>query len=609
MSSEDDKKDGGSFGSFKDLFKSMGGEPSDEAHEDEKPEDEPVDDDAAEDELDDEVLGYVGNVRKIMFGEGSFGPMTHGPPPYQDVESEEMELLASFRVRTVFPEAVLEEMAQLPSDPPPSDYEGVEWREDLRQERIFTIDGVDARDYDDAICIHRLDDGGYELSVHIADVSHYVVPGTALDREATARATSVYVADQVIPMLPEQLSNQLCSLVPDRERLAFSVIMTFDASGKRTAFYLTKSVIKSIRRCNYRQVQMLFDGVKNEETALIEDLRPDLEAFAEWTRKQQADRDRRGSLRMQSGERKYRFDKNHEVVGIYESDTYFSQTLIEETALAANQAVGDFFKFKGLPTIYRVHPEKDPEEIEKISTSLAKFGIRVPKKDRLSGRDIGAMIRFARKLPNAEAMIGRIMGLVERASYEVQAHDDQAGHWGLATEHYLHFTSPIRRYPDLVVHRMLFDVLQRGDEARAEISNWDHLQALVDVAGHASSQADLASMVEMAVEDLKLCQYMEPRVGEAFEAVIIRVSRGGLELRLKDDFVVGFLPARSIGNRSEQEGPVLKIISRQGTKVFREGDRISVVVAEVDFIRLKVLFELEEKKKAPKTGKKKKKKD
>ncbi|MFT7619916.1 MAG: ribonuclease R [Planctomycetota bacterium] len=595
---------GNDFSNFADLLGNFGGGDDDE-------------DDVVEAVGGDEAVApdeevdpgdYLGGARAIIDARpDGFGPMAHGPKRYEDVESEEMELISSFRVRTIFPADVLAETDILPNDPPAADYEGVEYRQDLRKERIFTIDGSDAKDFDDAICIREVE-GGVEVSVHIADVSHYVCPGTALNAEALARATSVYVADQVVPMLPEKLSNGLCSLVPGRDRLVFSVFMTFDAKGKRTGYYLAKSVINSFRRCTYKQVQELLDDVDNEDTQKIADLKPDLELFQTWTKQQQTIRDRKGSLRMQSKERKFKFDAQGDVEKIYFADNYFSQTLIEETALAANQAVGDFFKANGLPTIYRVHPEKDPEEVAEVIEMLEKFNVRVPKKERLTGRDIGAMVRYARRLANADTMIPRIMGLLERAVYEVQTEEDEAEHFGLAREHYLHFTSPIRRYPDLIVHRMLFEVLSRGEAAGADLKNPDKISDLFDVASHSSTQAEVASMVEIAVDDLKICQFMDPRIGEVHMAKVGRVNRGGFEIDLQELSVKGYLSARSIGRVLKQDGPTITIQARGGTKVFREGDQVEVEVQDVDFRRLQVFFALAEKKKAKSNHKKKKKK-
>ncbi|MEM9379841.1 MAG: RNB domain-containing ribonuclease [Planctomycetota bacterium] len=519
----------------------------------------------------------------------AFGPMGHGPACYADVESEEMELVRSFRLRTVFPEDVLAELGGLPDDPRDEDLDG---RLDLRGETIFTIDGADAKDYDDAIGIRPRDGGGHHVSVHIADVSHYVRPGTALDDEALSRGTSVYLPDQVIPMLPEELSNGLCSLVPHRDRLAYSVFMEFDANGERVSSSVSKSVIRSVHRNDYRIVQELLDGRDTDETREIEFLREPLEQFSEWTRVQQKIRDAKGSLRIQSREKKFVFDDDHEVSAIVDAPRYFSQTLIEETALAANQAVGDLFRRKGLPTIYRVHPEKDPEEIERVSAVLAKHGIRVPTKDRLTGRDIGRMIRLARRKANAEALVQRIMGLVERAVYEVKDHEDVATHFGLARRAYLHFTSPIRRYPDLVVHRWLHAVETREEEASEELGSLALVDELNDTAAHCSVQAEAASMAEIAVKDLKVCQFMEPRIDETFEAKVQRVSRGGLEVEIGELNVTGFVPARSIGDRPKVDGPTLKVSVGKRVLSFTEGYAVAIRVKDVDFLRLQVLFEI-----------------
>lgn len=519
----------------------------------------------------------------------AFAPMEHGPACYRDTESEEMQLVRSFRLRTVFPDDVLEEVDSIPEDPGPEDIAG---RLDLRGEVIFTIDGADAKDYDDAIGIRPREGGGYHVSVHIADVSHYVTPGTRLDDEALARGTSVYLPDQVIPMLPEKLSNGLCSLVPGRDRLAYSVFMEFDEAGQRQSYSVAKSVIRSVHRGDYRIVQDVLDGRDTEETQATAFLRTPLEQFADWTRTQQRIRDAKGSLRIGSREKKFVFDENHEVEAIVDAPRYFSQTLIEETALAANQAVGDLFVKKKLPTIYRVHPEKDQDEIERVSAMLAKFGIRVPNKDRLTGRDVGRMIRLARRKPNAEALVQRIMGLVERAVYEVKDHEDVATHFGLARKAYLHFTSPIRRYPDLIVHRWLLQVETELEGATDQLSTLAMQDELNDTASHASFQSEVAGMAEIAVKDLKVCQFMEPRIDEVFDAKVRRVSRGGLEVDIGELNVSGFVPARSIGDRPRVDGATLKLFVGKRVLSFTEGYGVRVVVKDVDFLRLQVLFEL-----------------
>jgi len=521
----------------------------------------------------------------------AFAAMEHGPIPYHDADSEEMQLLASFRVRTVFPKDVLRQVAELPRDPDPAEYAG---RWDLRSMCIYTVDGADAKDYDDAISIDERADGSSEVGVHIADVSHYVRPGTALDDEALARGTSVYLADQVVPMLPEGLSNHLCSLVGERDRFAFSVFMEFDAKGTRTSYRVGKSVIRSVRRNTYKDVQELLEG---QDSSAIQEMKsrglePSLRAFQRWTVRQQGIRDAKGSLRMASIEKKFVFDDQHEVVKIVDAPRYFSMTLIEETALAANQAVGDFFRERGLPTIYRVHPEKDAEEIEQVAKSLEQHGIRVPKKDRLTGRDIARLITLARKKANAEALIQRIMGLIERAVYEVHDDKDVATHFGLVRQAYLHFTSPIRRYPDLMVHRWLHEVLSSAEEASKQLKTEDYLADLNDIASHCSMQADISEMVETAVDDLKICQYLEPHIGKKLNASVLRVSPPGIEVKLLDFNTTGFLPSRTIGDKVEMKGPTIQIRAAKRLFSFTEGHPIAVKIKDVDFLKLQVLLEL-----------------
>lgn len=586
MSADEPKR----FKSFKDLMRERGG----------APEPEPVpegrgwtlesgDAEQSAEKLEGLMESDVAPRARVDARPEGFGPMEHGPSCYRDVESDEMELLASFRVRTVFPADVRREVGALPEDPAERDFAD---RVDLREHTIFTIDGEDARDYDDAIEITGLGGGDVEVGVHIADVSHYVRPGTALDAEALARATSVYLADQVVPMLPEELSNRLCSLVPHRPRLAYSVVMRFDAQGRRTDARVHKSVIRSVQRNTYRAVQELLDGKDTPDARAIAHLAEPLRLFQRWTVQQQKLRDARGSMRMQSVERKFVFDDRHEVVGVVDAPRYFSQTLIEETALAANQAVGDLFRARGLPTIYRVHPEKDPEEIEQVAAMLEEHGLRVPTKERLTGRDVARLIQAARRKPNAEALIQRIMGLVERAVYEVRDHEDVATHFGLAREAYLHFTSPIRRYPDLIVHRWLWAIESRGTEAEAELKTELFLEDLNEIAQHASMRAQVAEMAERAIGDLKVCQYMEPRIGEKLAATVLRVMPPGMEVRLNEYNVTGFLPTRAIGERGEVKGPTLTIKSGRQVRSFTEGYPIAVRLKDVDFLRLQLLLEL-----------------
>jgi len=586
----------GQFNSFRDLMKARGGDDVPPAESEEKKakdkgwtlEDEYGD----QVEVDDKALAELpdpdfGARARIGDRPRADRPMEEGAACYGDEDSDELELLRSFRVRTVFPKDVKDFCGALSSDPTEEDKQG---RLDLRSEQIYTIDGADARDYDDAISYAELEDGRVKIGVHIADVGHYVQEGTVLDNEALARGTSVYLPDQVVPMLPEAISNGLCSLVGGRDRLAYSVFMVFDAKGERESYSMAKSVICSVRRCTYTEVQDLLDGKPVEDS--LEALRSSIEGFAAWTRIQQQLRDSKGSLRIDSREKKFLFDDKGEVERIVDVKKIFANTLIEETALAANQAVGDFFFERGLPTIYRVHPEKDPEEIEAVAKMLLDHGIRVPEKEHLTGRDVGRLIRQARRRPNAEALIGRIMGLVERAVYEVKDHEDIAKHFGLARKSYLHFTSPIRRYPDLIVHRWLHAVQAGSEEVRDELKADEMVADLKVTAGHASAQSEMAEMAETGIKDLKVCQFMEPHMDKKLDAKVVRVSRGGLEIHLTEFNVGGFMPARSLGGRIQLKGSTLTVMAGKRSLSFTEGYAISVRIKDVDFIRLQIVLEL-----------------
>ena len=538
-----------------------------------------------------------GIARRIDSRPAASGIMAEGPSCYRDEDSDEIRVLRSLRVRTQFPQDVLDEVGALPNDPVAADFEG---RLDLRGELIFTIDGKDAKDYDDAISMEPLEGGNVRLGVHIADVGHYVREGTKLDDEALARATSIYLPDQVIPMLPEKLSNHLCSLVPRRDRLAYSVIMDFSPEGKRLATVIRKSVINSKHRCTYQQVQELLDGEDNEDTRRIEPLRETLENLKTWTRKQQQIQTQRESLRMQSVEKKFQFNEAGEVIAIVDAPNYFSQGLIEQTALAANQAIGDRFRERGLPTIYRVHPEKDPDEVAEIVESLQKAKIKVPGKHRLTGRDISMMIRSARTKQNSDALIARIMGLVESAEYEVGDREHIVAHFGLATESYLHFTSPIRRYSDLIVHRWLHAV--EGDDSEAaekELRDEEMVGELKDTANQCSFQQNLAIQTERDIKDLKVCQYMDNHKDEVHEGKILRVSRYGLDVHLSQLNVRVFLPSRTMEGRPTVQDDTLTIASRRGTLSFSEGSTIRVQVDDIDWEKLQVNIKLAEGRKRP----------
>jgi ribonuclease R len=518
----------------------------------------------------------------------AFGEMQHGPAAYRDAESEELSVLWGFRVRTSWPRDVQDELGSLSAEDVPA-------REDLRALPICTIDGADAKDFDDAISFRTLEGGRCELGVHIADVSAWVRPGSALDAEALARATSIYLPEHVVPMLPERLSNELCSLVPHEDRLCFSVFCTFDARGQRLESRFTRSIIHSKARLTYAEVQRFFDVRKTAERERLipSELHAPLDGLRRWTEQQQRLRDARGSLRIQSEERRIVFDREGRPSHYAKDPRYFAHALIEETALAANQAVGSFLRSAGVPSLYRHHPEKDPDEVAAIAQQLAEHDIHVPDPAHLTGRDIGALVRIARSRPNADALIPRIMGLLERAEYRAFASDDEARHFGLARRSYLHFTSPIRRYPDLVTHRLLAHALDRqagsGGQAGSGPERQQSPDELCEIASHCTLRSSLAEQAERAIEDLLVCEMLQPQIGKRLRARILRVSRYGLELRLDANGADIHIPIRELGRIHSLEGPTLRTLRGNALRSFVEGQRLDVTVQAVDFRRLQVL--------------------
>ena len=523
--------------------------------------------------------------RRIDTRPYAFGAMPTGPDTYRDPESDELSLLWSFRMRTSWPDDVLQELENLE----PS---GDDDRVDLTALPTCTIDGPRARDFDDAVSSRPLPGGEHELGVHIADVSAFVRAGTALDDEALARATSVYLEDQVVPMLPELLSNDLCSLRPHELRRCFSVICVFDAEGHRRSARFARSWIRSRARLEYGEVQSFLDARAPAGTASVpSELFETLRGLARFTQQQQRLRDARGSLRMQSEERVFTFGAEGRPLEVRTEPRYFAHALVEECALAANQAVGDELRRAGVPGLYRHHPQKDPEEIRAIARHLEEHGLTIHDPERVTGREIGELVRLARRRPNAESLIARIMGLVETAEYRGFARDEEARHFGLARRSYLHFTSPIRRYPDLVVHRWLARVLaaERAGERTSFAAG--EFAELCEIAAHCSLRSRLADQAERAIFDLFGCEVLQAHVGAERQVRILRVSPYGLDVRTSHEGVDAHVPIRVLGRRQSIEGPTLLVHSGGRLRRFTEGQTLRARILAVDFQALQAFLE------------------
>jgi ribonuclease R len=490
-----------------------------------------------------------------------------------------LSIVRKYDLPTSFPEAVEQQAADIPAQIAP---EEIERREDFRQLFTFTIDPDDAKDFDDALSYRVLDGGLFEVYIHIADVSHYVTPGSALDVEARARGNSVYLVDRVIPMLPEKLSNGLCSLQPNVDRLAKTAIVTLDSRGEITGFRFAQGIIHSQKRFSYQEAFALLQ--QPPSTDLGRDLHT-LNAMAQTLRRR---RFARGALDLEMGEIKVRLDANGTPVRLEKMENDLSHQLIEEFMLLANEVVALELKRRGRPGLYRIHENPDPTRLQEFRVQAKAMGF--PCGDLTKKGEIQKLLESSRGKPGEDAIKIGLLKSLKRAVYSPKP----LGHFGLSKINYTHFTSPIRRYSDLVVHRILFE----RDRAAA---SYDELARL---ALHLSTTERTASEAEQESVKLKKLEYFEQQARSrdraTFSALILEVREKGLLVQLPEFQVQGLIPTGSgdfIFNAQR-----LELLDRKTKKTFRAGLTISVEVAAVDLARNQIDFRLAQSGMAPRPG-------
>ncbi|MFH0792997.1 MAG: ribonuclease R [bacterium] len=485
-------------------------------------------------------------------------------------------ILRDFGVVPEFPEEVLQAATKLPHRPQPQDFEG---RKDFRSLVTFTIDPLTAKDFDDALSVEPLGNGLIRLGVHIADVSHYVLEGSPLDLEARDRATSIYPVDRVVPMLPESLSAQLCSLRPNEDRLTMSAIMDVDRSGTVRRAELSNSIIHSKHRLTYEEVQAVLDRSDPAIVKRYEALRPSLELLTELRKTLTDMRLRRGALDLDMPETEVIFDEKGEVEDVLRKPRLTSHQIVEECMLLANETVATWLTKQKSPLIYRVHDEPNPERVMALSPVLAIFGIRLRARQGISSQQLQQALNKASNHP-AEFVLKRlILRSLMRAEYRAE----NEGHFGLGSECYCHFTSPIRRYPDLVVHRVLKETLaspgqtltkNRRDKLAEVLPQWSRLS---------SERERRAQEIEWDATDVKGMKFMERHVGDDFTGVIAGVMRHGFFVELEKFPVEGFVAVRNLEDdyyAINELGTALK--GRRKGKIYGLGDRVVVQVEKVD---------------------------
>lgn len=493
-------------------------------------------------------------------------------------------LLYAKDIRTRFPDKVRDEAKKFEgAEVSEKDCEG---RMDLRALPIFTIDSAETKDIDDAISLTRTSDGGFELGVHIADVSNYVRPGTELDNEAFSRATSVYYADQVVPMLPKALSNGICSLNENELRLAFSCLMRLDKEGNLTDYRFVKSIIRSRVKGVYSEINALLAGTADAEIkAKYADVIDQLPAMKELYGHRARLRRERGCMDIESGEVKLILDENGRCIDVKKRTSGESESMIEEFMLLANQCAAHFARVKQIPFVYRVHEEPNAEKLERLHALLQACGINDHfAKDVPTPKELSAILEGVRGTPYEQIINTGMLRCMSKALYE----EKPKGHYGLVLKDYAHFTSPIRRYPDLAIHRIMTDML-KGTEKETMILRY------TDFAERASKQSSerevIAMQIERKAEDCYKAEYARRHLGECYEGTISGVTQRGLFIEL-DNGVEGFVPASSLTPSGTSLTEGVRLTDPASGKTWSLGDRMMITIVRADVNLGKIDFEV-----------------
>ena len=494
-----------------------------------------------------------------------------------------LSIIKGFDLPVEFPERVLNQAQRVAKDVSDADREG---RKDLRDVQMVTIDGEDAKDLDDAVSLEKKD-GNYYLGVHIADVTNYVQENSALDREALERGTSVYLVDRVIPMLPHTLSNGICSLNMGEDRLALSCLMTLDEKGTVTGYEIAETVINVDQRMSYTDVNKILEG-DPETINRYESLVPMFRLMKELADIVREKRKKRGSIDFDFPESKIILDRDGKPLSIKPYERNAATKIIEDFMLLANETVAQHFYWLEAPFVYRTHDNPDPEKVMKLATFINNFGyfIKVKSGDNeIHPKEIQKLLGKIEGTPQ-EALISRLtLRSMKKAQYTV----DCTGHFGLACQYYCHFTSPIRRYPDLQIHRIIKEQL-RGRLLEKRIEHYQEI--LPQVAKHSSEMERRADEAERETEKLKKVQYMEDKIGQIFDGVISGITAWGIYVELPDTVEGMIHVSRLAGDYYYYSEESYEMIGRDTGRCFKLGQRIRIMVDGVDYLQKSIDFVL-----------------
>jgi len=512
--------------------------------------------------------------------------ITRYPEPERNAEGQVVEILGdadekgvdalsvlrAYKIPVEFPDEVINEAKSIPQQLTEADYKG---RRDLRNLTMVTIDGEDARDLDDAVSLEITENGNYLLGVHIADVSHYVKENSPLDREALKRGTSVYFPDMVIPMLPKELSNGICSLNPQVDRLAFSVFMEIDSLGRVINHEIVESVINVNERMTYTNVYKILEEHDPELIERYKPLVPMFEKMKELALILRKRRGLRGAIDFDFEEAKIVLDENGKPIKIGKYEITIANKIIEEFMLLCNETVSEHFYWADIPFVYRIHEDPDPEKIRRLNEFLFNFGVRIKGSGNVHPRALQDVLAKVKGTPQERVISTMMLRSLQKARYS----DEHTWHFGLAADYYSHFTSPIRRYPDLIIHRIMKEYIHgRFDEKRNEY----YSNALPNITKHCSERERSAEEAEREYEDLKKAEYMQQHIGETFNGIVSSITSFGMFVEL-DNTVEGLVRLTSMDDDFYDFDEKLQVLIGVRTgKVYRIGDVVEVVVANAD---------------------------
>lgn len=496
-----------------------------------------------------------------------------------------LSVIRRYELAVEFPEEVYAEIEHLGTEVAEADKKG---REDLRDLLTITIDGADAKDLDDAVSLKRLGNGNFELGVHIADVSHYVRENTALDKEAYARGTSVYLVDRVIPMLPHKLSNGICSLNPHVDRLALSCLMEVNGRGEVVSHRILESVIHSDYRMTYTAVrEILEDGAP----ALLEqyaEILPMLEDMEELRQILGEKRRKRGSVNFDLPESKIILDENGKPIDIKPYEKSIATNMIEEFMLVCNETIAENSFWQEMPFMYRSHQEPDEDKLEKMEQFLRGFGYYLRKKDgEIHPRELQKVLQKAEETDEERIITRMVLRSMMQARYTAE----NGGHFGLAAKYYCHFTSPIRRYPDLEIHRMIKKMLHGELDEKASAY---YRRKMPDWAKHCSKQERVAEDAERDTDALKKVEFMEDKVGQIYEGIISGVTNWGIYVELPNTIEGMVALSQMDDDYYEFDEKKMLVFGKRTKKSYRLGDKVIVSVAKVDRMMGTIDFVFEE---------------